>query len=137
MIYRIQNHCQITLPSAHQSTTQTKKMNIQQLQQTHLAVWNEKNRSRRDDMMATIYAADIIMYDPSFTLNGIKEVSDFIDKVQQDPQFDFKITKPMDAAQHGVRLFWTIKTAQGLLTGMDFFILEQEKVKHLYVFMDA
>lgn len=112
-------------------------MNIQQLQQTHLAVWNEKNRSRRDDMMATIYAADISMYDPSFILNGIKEISDFIDKVQQDPQFDFKITKPVDTAQHGARLFWTIKTAQGLLTGMDFFILEQEKVKHLYVFMDA
>ena len=105
------------------------------LEHTHLAVWNERNRTQRDSMMGEIYADEIKMYDPNLTLNGVKDVSDFIDKVQADPAFDFKATQPMERVQNGARLFWTITTEKGPLTGMDFFILENEKVTQLYVFI--
>jgi hypothetical protein len=102
-----------------------------------LAGWNERDRSKRDRMLSEIYAADIQMYDPDIILNGITEISDFIDKVQTYPAFDFKAAGPMEHTQNGARLFWTIQTKQGTLKGMDFFILENGKVAHLYVFIEG
>ena len=110
------------------------------LQQTHTAVWNEKDRTTRDALMQTIYADDIKMYDKDFILTGNKEVSDFIDKLfAGDANFNFTATKPMESAQHGARLYWNILTGPqpNVLTGMDFFVVENEKVAHLFVFMDA
>lgn len=112
------------------------KQVIEHLQTTHLAVWKEKNREKRDQLMATIYAQQIKMYDKDFILQGTKEISEFIDKLQRDPEFDFKAAKPMEAVQNGLRLFWNIQTGQGLLKGMDFFILEEGKVLQLYAFME-
>jgi len=110
---------------------------LNNIQDTHLAIWNERSRKKRDSMIADLYTDDIKMYDPNFILNGSEAVSDFIDKVQSDPKFAFKAIKPMDRTQNGMRLFWSIETENGLLTGMDLFILEHEKVKHLYVFIEG
>lgn len=110
---------------------------LEKLQQTHLAAWNEKDRAKRDNLFAMIYAENITMYDKDFILNGITAISDFVDKLfAQDPAFNFKPARAMESTQNGVRFAWTIQTGGTLLTGMDFFILEKEKVAHLYVFMD-
>lgn len=108
------------------------------LQQTHTAVWNEKDRTTRDALMQTIYADDIKMYDKDFILTGIAAVSDFIDKLfAGDANFNFTASKPMESTQNGSRLYWDIRTGSNILTGMDFFVVENEKVAHLFVFMDA
>lgn len=111
---------------------------LSKIQETHLAIWNERDRAKRDELMATIYAENIKMYDKDFVLAGIKEISDFIDKLHsQESNFVFTAEKPMDFTQNGARLYWEIHMGekQDLLTGMDFFIVENEKVAHLYVFM--
>lgn len=110
-------------------------MPIEQFQQTHLAIWNEKDRQKRDQQIAVLYSEEIRMYDKDFILQGRKAVSDFIDKVQTDTKFNFEPTHPMELTQNGARLFWNIQTTQGVLNGMDFFIIEEGKVAHLYVFM--
>ncbi|AKD56999.1 nuclear transport factor 2 family protein [Spirosoma radiotolerans] len=113
---------------------------LNKLQQTHTAVWNEKDRATRDAMMQTIYADDITMYDKDSILTGNTAVSDFIDKLfAGDANFNFTVTKPMESTQNGARLYWDIRTGPqpNVLTGMDFFIVENEKVAHLFVFMDA
>ena len=110
------------------------------LQQAHTAVWNEKDRTKRDALMQTIYADDIKMHDKGFILTGNAAVSDFIDKLfASDDAFTFSVTKPVENTQNGARLYWTIRTGPqpNVLTGMDFFVLENEKVAHLFVFMDA
>ena len=110
------------------------------LQQTHTTVWNEKDRSKRDALMQTIYADDIKMYDKDFILTGIAAVSDFIDKLfAGDDTFNFAVAKPIESAQNGARLYWNIRTGPqpNILTGMDFFVVENDKVAHLFVFMDA
>jgi len=110
---------------------------VEQLEKTHLLVWNEKDRAKRDSQMSTIYAERIRMYDKEFILNGRKEVSDFIDKLfVGDPNFQFDAAKPMEPVQDGIRFAWIIKTGGQVLTGMDFFVLEEGQVAHLYVFMD-
>ncbi len=110
---------------------------VKKLEEAHVAIWNEKDRAKRDSLMATVYSEKIKMYDKEFILTGIKEVSDFIDKLfSQDPNFYFAPAKSMDSSQNSTRLFWTIKTGGNNLSGMDFFILEDDLVLHLYVYMD-
>jgi hypothetical protein len=79
------------------------------------------------------------MYDPNHTLQNLEEVSDFIGKLhQQDPEFYFSEAKPIDFSQNGVRLYGHIGTKQkpDILNSMDFFIIEEGKAAHLYVFME-
>lgn len=111
---------------------------IMTLQENHIAIWNERDRTRRDRLIKTIYADNMQMYDKDFILHGSREVSDFIDKVQ-DPNFHFSATRPMEFTQNGLRLYWEIQTGEkpDILTGMDFFVIEDGKVTHLYVFMDV
>ena len=110
---------------------------IKNLQDVHIAAWNEKDRVRRDSMLKTIYADDVKMYDKDFILKGIGEVSDFIEKLQQDFDFQFSAAKPIEYVQNGARFYGHIRTGEGMLSSMDFFVLENDKVVHLYAFMDV
>jgi len=113
---------------------------LTRIQETHVAIWNEKDRARRAAMMQTIYAATIQMYDKDFTLTGTDAIADFIDKLfADDANFSFTAEKPMDSTQHGARLYWTIRTGPqpNELSGMDFFVLENGKIAHLFVFMNT
>jgi hypothetical protein len=110
---------------------------VETLQQTHLALWNEKDASRREELITSIYADDIKMYDKDFILSGTSEISNFIGKLlTDDSNFHFSAAKPMQATQNGIRFYWNVQNSGSLLTGMDFFIIENEKVTELYVFMD-
>lgn len=108
-----------------------------QLQDIHVLAWNEKNAIRRAEMLSKIYADDIKMYDKDFILDGLKSVSDFIEKlIKEDPKFNFSAAKPMEVLQNSARFYGHIQTSGGLLNSMDFFIVENGKVKHLYAFME-
>jgi hypothetical protein len=109
---------------------------IKNLQEVHVAAWNEKDRDLRDGMLKTIYAENVKMYDKDFTLEGIGEVSDFIEKLQKDPAFLFSAAKPIENIQNGARFYGHIRTGEGMLNSMDFFVLDNGKVVHLYAFMD-
>lgn len=110
---------------------------LNDLQQMHLALWNESDPTRRRDLISRIYADNVRMYDKDFVLTGTEEVVNFIGKLlSEDPGFTFTITRPVQATQNGLRLFWKIETGGATLTGMDFFVMENERVRDLYVFMD-
>ncbi|MCP9750086.1 hypothetical protein [Ferruginibacter sp. HRS2-29] len=110
---------------------------INELQKIHVAAWNEKDRTKRYELLQQIYAEDIKMYDRDFILNGLKEVSDFIGKLlAEDEAFNFAAAKPIEPLQNSARFFGHINTSKGLLNSMDFFILENGKAKHLYAFME-
>lgn len=110
---------------------------IKELQDIHVAAWNEKDREKRDSLLRRIYAEDIKMYDASFILDGLKAVSDFIGKlIAEDPKYNFSAAKAIEPLQNGARFFGHIQTSGGMLNSMDFFLLEEHKVKHLYAFME-
>ncbi len=109
---------------------------LQTLQDVHVAAWNEKDSVKRTELLQTIYAEDMQLYDTHFILQGINAVSDFIGKlINEDPHYFFSAAQPIEATQNGVRLYGTIGTAQGTLSSMDFMVIEDDKVHHLYVFM--
>jgi hypothetical protein len=112
---------------------------IKTLQENHVAAWNERDRDKRDSLLKTVYAENIRMYDPNSILQNLAEVSDFIGTLHtQDPDFYFSVAKPIDATQNGVRLYGHIgtKAKPAMLSSMDFFIIENGKAAHLYVFME-
>jgi hypothetical protein len=110
-------------------------MELKKLQNAHLAAWNEKDRTKRDELLNSIYADDIKMYDKDFILNGTTEISDFIQKLQGDPKFLFSAVADIENLQNSARLYGHILTSEGMLNSMDFFILENGKAKHYYAFM--
>ena len=112
---------------------------IKTLQENHLAAWNERDHDKRYNLLKVVYAEDIKMYDPNFILQNLEEVSDFIGKLHtQDPDFCFSAAKPIDFTQNGVRLYGHIGTKQkpDMMSSMDFFIIENGKATHLYVFVE-
>jgi len=110
-------------------------MELEKLQKAHLEAWNEKDRAKREEILKSIYADDIKMYDKDFILNGIQEISDFIEKLQDDPKFLFTANGNIEDIQNSARLYGKIYTSEVTLNSMDFFILENGKAKHYYAFM--
>ena len=108
-------------------------------QENHVAAWNERDREKRDNLLKKIYAEDIKMYDPNSIIQSLEQVSDFIGMLQtQDPDFYFSVAKPIEATQNGARLYGHIGTKEKpeIMNSMDFFIIENGKAAHLYVFME-
>lgn len=112
---------------------------LKTLEDNHVAAWNERDRTKRDELLQTIYADNIKMYDPGFILNSLAEVSDFIGKLhEQSTDFLFSPAAPAEATQNGVRVYGNIGTTQNPheMKSMDFMIIENNKVAHLYVFIE-
>lgn len=108
-----------------------------EIQRLHLIAWNEKDATKRNELLKIIYAEDIKMYDKDFILDGLMAVSDFIGKlIAEDPAYHFAAAKPIEPLQDSARFYGNIQTSGGLLNSMDFFLIEDGKVKHLYAFLD-
>ena len=110
---------------------------LTELQEIHVAAWNENNPTKRKELLERIYAEDIKMYDKDFILEGLNAVSDFIGKlITEDQAYHFAAAKPIEPLQDSARFYGQIQTSGGLLNSMDFFLFEHTKVKHLYAFME-
>lgn len=95
---------------------------FKELQSIHVAAWNEKDRTRRDDLLRKIYADNIKMYDKDFIFDGLDKVSDFIGKLlEEDSSFSFSAAKEIEPLQNSARLYGHITTGRGKLNSMDFF----------------
>lgn len=109
---------------------------LKEFKDTHIKGWNERDRAKRDALLSKIYATDLKMYDENSVFDGLKAISDFIGQLQkQDPSFEFSSDNPMEAVQNGIRFFGKIRTGQGMLNSMDFFIVEDGKAVQLYAFL--
>ena len=110
---------------------------INQLQDIHVTAWNEKDATKRLELLKKIYTDDIKMYDKDFIFDGITAVSDFIGQLMAtDPAFSFAAAKPIEVLQNSARLFGHIQTSGGMLNSMDFFLLNNGKINHLYAYME-
>ena len=108
-----------------------------ELQRLHVISWNEKDADQRIELLKMIYADDIKMYDRDMIFEGLSAISDFIGKlITEDPAYHFAAAKPIETLQGSARLFGNIQTSAGLLNSMDFFLIENGKVKHLYAFLE-
>ncbi|GAA3754418.1 VOC family protein [Flavobacterium ginsengiterrae] len=106
--------------------------------ENHLKIWNEKDEAKRKALLNQVYASDVEMVDRHFIAEGIEEISKFIVELQtKNPEFKFT-AKSVETNHNIVRLYWQFgsKTKSSVVSGMDLFVIEAEKVQKLYVFVD-
>lgn len=109
---------------------------LKEFKENHINGWNERDRSKRDAILSKIYAQDIKMYDENSIYDGLKAISDFVGILHaQDPDFHFYSDNAFEPNQDSLRFFGKIRTAQGILDSMDFFLLKNDKAVHLYAFL--
>ena len=115
----------------------------QLLEDSLLKVWSERNDVRRLDVMAQIYATDIVFYetDEGEAIKGHQAMDALIKTLQAQwpPEFVFTLKKPA-VINHGVsHVAWTLGTsdASPAASGMDIAIIENGLIKELYLYLDG
>jgi catechol 2,3-dioxygenase-like lactoylglutathione lyase family enzyme len=106
--------------------------------ENHLKIWNEKEETKRTELLNKVYDADIEMVDRHFIAVGNAEINKFIVELhKKNPDFKFT-SKSVETHHNIVRLYWQFgsKTKPDTVTGMDLFVIENGKVQKLYVFVD-
>ncbi|MDJ1501551.1 nuclear transport factor 2 family protein [Xanthocytophaga agilis] len=112
---------------------------IERLVERHLELWNQKDQTSRNVLMQEVYATDIEMVDRHFIAVGHAHINEFIQNLQQkNPNFRFSHRYPIDTHHNIARLYWQFgsKEKPDVVTGMDLFVIEKDKVQKLYVFVD-
>lgn len=104
----------------------------------HLKIWNERDEAKRKVLLNQVYAADVEMVDRHFIAEGFEDISKFIVELQtKNPDFRFS-AKSIETNHNIVRLYWQFgsKAKPSVVSGMDLFVIENNKVQKLYVFVD-
>lgn len=110
------------------------------LQDSLLLIWNNRNSAERLALMEKIYSSDIKFYesDNSEPFVGFESINDLIQKLQQDwsPDFEFVLTETPKSNHNIQHISWKLgSTDQTVATGMDVAIIEDKKIKALYLFL--
>jgi len=116
------------------------KIAIEALAKKHLDIWTEKNAEKRNKSIKEVYTEDVEIVDPFFVINGHSKLNDFIEGLQtKHPGFDFSLAQPLESHNNIARLFWQFGTASkpNEITGQDIFVIENGKIKSLYIFIDG
>ncbi|MDQ0593852.1 hypothetical protein QFZ37_002221 [Chryseobacterium ginsenosidimutans] len=111
------------------------------LQDSLLVIWNNRNSAERLKLMETIYAPDIKFFedDKSEPFTGFTAIDDLIQKLQQDLPADFEFTlTTAPKSNHNIQhISWQlgIPGQQPVAAGSDVAIIEEGKIKSLYLFL--
>lgn len=108
------------------------------LVEKHFQIWNETDNAKRVKLLNQVYAQDIEMTDRHFIATGQEEINKFVADLQKQHPGSKFTTRSVQMHHNIVRLFWQsgTKSKPDAVTGMDLFVIENGKVKKLYVFVD-
>ena len=115
----------------------------QLLQDSLLAVWNDRNSNNRLEAMKKIYASNIQFFENNLgdAIVGHQAINQLIANLQASwaPEFIFALTKPAQS-NHSIQMAeWKlgIPGSAPVATGHDVAVIEQGLIKLLYLFLDA
>ena len=98
-----------------------------------LAIWTETDPATRRAAIAAHYHDDIVFHDPDGVFTGYAELESFSDSLQQRfPGQRFEMVGEPSAVGDALRTYWRF----GPVSGMDFAVLADGKVKTLYAFVE-
>ncbi|MFP9098954.1 hypothetical protein ACLI09_07865 [Flavobacterium sp. RHBU_24] len=112
------------------------------LQDSLLLIWNNRNAAERLHIMGKIYAPSITFFesDNSAPFIGFESINTLIEKLQQDwpADFEFTLTRPVKINHNIQHINWElgIPGQQAVAKGSDIAIIEDNKIKALYLFLD-
>lgn len=111
------------------------------LQDSLLLIWNNRNSAERLLLMEKIYAPDIHFYesDNSEPFIGFESINNLIGKLQQEwaSDFEFVLTEAPKSNHNVQHISWKLGTSELIVaTGSDIAIVEGNKIKSLYLFLN-
>jgi hypothetical protein len=105
----------------------------------YIALWNEANAERRQDLLADLWAEDGTYIDPLMQGSGHSQIDGLISAVHQRfPAFRFALIGQPDGYGANVRFSWQLgpEGADGPIKGTDFATLDNGCLKHVVGFLD-
>jgi hypothetical protein len=114
-------------------------MNVQELVQRYIDVWNETDPQRRRAAIDRLYTEDCAYTDPIGAVSGRAGVDAFIAGVQkQFPGIEFRLSGAVDAHHQQARFYWHAggPGAEPAAIGFDVALLDGERIRAVYGFLD-
>lgn len=111
------------------------------LQDSLLLIWNNRNSAERLALMEKTYASDITFYesDSSEPFTGKESIDNLITTLQKDwpSDFEFSLTETPKSNHNVQHISWQLGVPgqQPAATGKDVAIIENGKIKFLYLFL--
>jgi hypothetical protein len=93
----------------------------------YIAAWNEADAARRQELVASAFAADATYLDPLIASEGTQGIATMIGAVQQQyAGHRFELAAGPDAHHDRVRFSWHLRNGDGghVATGIDFATLD-------------
>jgi hypothetical protein len=104
-------------------------------------VWSEKNPVHRLRAMESVYAKDSVLYHVNDKTEGHEAINESVTNTLHSLPANFVFTKlkPVIINNNIGRLIWGIgpKGMPPVGTGMDIAVIENNRIKALYVFLDV
>lgn len=115
---------------------------LEQLLVQHLKeIWNQRNETLRLAAMESVYAKDIDLFEVGEKFTGYQDVNHKIGETLNSlpPVFSIVQLKPIIINNNVGKLDWGVgpEGAPPVATGTDVVVFENEKIKSLYVFLNA
>jgi len=105
----------------------------------YIALWNETNATRRQDLLANLWTEDGTYIDPLMQGSGRSQIDALISAVHQRfPGFRFALIGQPDGYGDQVRFSWQLgpEGSDGPVKGTDFATLDNGRLKHVIGFLD-
>ena len=105
----------------------------------YIALWNEADATRRQQLLDSDWAPDAQYVDPLMQASGHEAISTLVGAVQRRyPGFRFALTGRADAHGDNVRFSWTLgpSGAADLIQGTDFVQLAAGRLQSVTGFLD-
>jgi hypothetical protein len=115
----------------------------QQLEDSLLVIWNDRNAANRLAAMENVYASDIHFYESHEgpAIIGYQAINEVISGLQSKwpLDFTFQLNGPARANHQVQQIAWHLGTPgqPPVASGMDIAIIEGEKIKSLHLFLEA
>ena len=113
------------------------------LEDSLLVICNNRDSAFRVTAMKDVYAPNIAFYETneSAAIIGYENINDLIAKLQEQwpPEFQFELTAPSNVNHEVQQIAWKlgIPGQAPVATGMDVAIIEDQKIKALYLFLNT
>ncbi|WP_276481542.1 nuclear transport factor 2 family protein [Paraflavitalea pollutisoli] len=115
----------------------------QQLEDSLLVIWNDRNADNRLAAMEKIYAPDIHFYESQEgpAIIGYQAINEVIAGLQSKwpLEFTFQLNRPAKANHQVQQIAWHLGIPGQLpaASGMDIALIEDGKIKSLHLFLEA
>ena len=105
----------------------------------YIALWNETNAARRQDLLVGFWDEDGTYIDPLMQGSGHSQIDALISAVHQRfPAFRFALIGEPDGYSNQVRFSWQLgpEGTNSPIKGTDFATLDKGRLKHVVGFLD-